>query len=154
MRAAIAIVCASLAACAGGDGGTGADLPTGWENAERVDQLVQMECGGSPQGDYSEQATFVPGSGSLGVDYQDAPFRCEQDVEGFVLHGTGSLELLVQPIDMDPDEVAACDCLYHIEIDVLGLAAGELEVSLERRWDHLNEPNDPIPIAARTVTIE
>jgi hypothetical protein len=154
MKLAIVALCAGLAACGSG-GGDDADLPDGWVNAERIDDFMQMECSGSPiDGGYEEHAMFVPGTGSLHVDYLDAPFRCEQEVEGFALFKPGSLDLLVQPIDMDPESVAACDCLYQIAIDVAGLAMGDLDVSLERRWDNRNEPNDPIPVAARTVTIE
>ena len=50
--------------------------------------------------------------------------------------------------------MAGCDCLYSIVIDITDLAAGDYAVSLSRRWDNINDPNDPVPIATDIVTVE
>ena len=47
-------------------------------------------------------------------------FRCAQSVEGFWLAEHDTLHVLVQPIDMDPSEVAGCDCLYDLSMTVPG----------------------------------
>jgi hypothetical protein len=141
------------------DGNGGSDLPTGWESAERISGLTQAECDGDPygdtgSGDFDEHATFEGGVGAVQVVYNDAHFRCAQDVEAFARRSEGTLDVLVQPIDMDPDAVAGCDCLYDITMEITDLPAGDLAVSLSRRWDNINDPNDPVEITTATVTVE
>ncbi len=119
------------------------DLPEGWEDAEPVSSLVQAECDGDP---YDGAEGFLEASAAAGevvVTYGDAHFRCAQDVEAFYRLEGAVLSILVQPIDMDPKNVAACDCLYDVDLTVDGLDAGALTVELFRRWDNINDPNDP-----------
>jgi len=141
-----------------GNGGP-ADLPSGWGSADRISDLTQTECEGDPygdtgSGDYDERGTFTAGVGSLEVVYDDAHFRCAQDVEGFARRSGRTLDVLVQPIDMDPDPVAGCDCLYTVTMEITDLPAGDYAVSLSRRWDNINDDNDPVLIATDTVTVE
>lgn len=164
MRASLDLVCFSaiaaaafcLGACSSDDPDepSAADLPSGWEEAERVTNLIQLECEGSPLEGSNERATFLPGDGSLGVQYDEAHFRCEQDVEGFFKDEGETLDVLVQPIDMHPISVAACDCLYDITIAIEPLGAGSRQITLFRRWDDINEPNDPVQIGSEFVTVE
>jgi hypothetical protein len=118
---AIAAAAFGLGACSS-DGseepGAAADLPSDWQGAERVTNLIQLDCEGSPLEESNDRATFLPGDGSLGVQYDEAHFRCEQDVEGFFKEEGDTLDILVQPIDMHPTSVAACDCLYDITIAI------------------------------------
>jgi hypothetical protein len=76
---------------------------------------------------------------------QPVAFRCAQDVEGFALDDGVALKVLVQPVVMRPRIVAGCDCAYRVEMTVLS-AAGTVEAW--KRWDALNEPNDPMLVAA------
>jgi hypothetical protein len=154
LRAGILSAAALLPGC-GGESDTvdRADLPAGWESAERVAGLVQLECEGSPYEGYDERVAFQPGDGSVVIEYSEAHFRCAQDVEGFVRGEGGGLDVLVQPIDMDPDRVAACDCLYDITIELDPVTAGEHAVTVYRRWDNLNEPNDPVEIGSGMVLV-
>jgi hypothetical protein len=87
------------------------------------------------------------------VKYDHAHFRCAQDVEGFVKRGGDAIDLLVQPIDMAPDAVAGCDCLYDISMSVPA-PKGDYSLTLYRRWDSINKPNDPVAVGATEVTIE
>lgn len=148
-----ALLGGGLACDAGSDDVISADLPTGWGNARRVGEFSQSNCDRSPR-EHDERATFTPSQGSIQVQYSDAQFRCDQDVEGFVRRDGDALDLLVQPVVMDPDEVARCSCPYNIDMDVLGLPAGSLNVTLLRRGDNLNEDNDPVEIASTTVDVE
>jgi hypothetical protein len=59
--------------------------------------------------------------------------------------------VLVQPIDMNPSAVAACDCLYEIRMTVP--VEVPATVTLYRRWDALNEPNDPVEIGSVDVRL-
>jgi hypothetical protein len=136
----------------------GPDLPTGWEDAEKIVEFLQGACEDDPYGDsgsddFDEWVSFTGARGQVWVLYNDAHFRCAQEVEGFYRRGDGTLDVLVQPVDMDPDAVAGCDCAYFLTIFIKHLPAGELAVSVFRRWDNLNDPNDPVLIATETVTV-
>lgn len=140
----------ALAACSSD---LGKDLPQGWEDAAQAKNLVQEVCPGSE--DFTdEHASFAGGEGSIAVDYQHAHFRCEQDVEGFFKVGDGTVEMLVQPIDMNPSAVAGCDCGYNITFLAEPVAAGTMQTTLYRRWDAINNPNDPVPIASAAVVVQ
>jgi hypothetical protein len=153
---AIVTAAFSLGACSSDDSDPAStpDLPADWQGANRVTDLIQLDCQGSPLDGSNERATFLPGDGRLGVQYDEAHFRCEQDVEGFYKDAGEALDVLVQPVDMHPSSVAACDCLYDIAIAIERLAAGSRRVTLFRRWDDINEPNDPVEIATELVAVK
>ncbi len=141
--------------------GCGVDLPEGWEDAEPVDKLIQTDCnggdtgGGSSAYDTGIEPTIDPqgGEDELFVVYTNAHFRCSQDVAGFVRRSDG-VDLLVQPEDMNPSSVAACDCLYDVYLQVLDIEpCRDCTVSLYRRWDNLNDENDPELVGQAQVTI-
>ena len=131
------------------------DLPEGWGNAARVKNFVQQVCPNSGEDFSNEHASFTGGTGSIGVDYQDAHFRCEQNVEGFFKTDGGAVDILVQPIDMHPGSVASCDCGYNITFMVEPVSAGTMQTTtLYRRWDDQNSPNDPVEITTAPVPVE
>jgi hypothetical protein len=74
-------------------------------------------------------------------------------VEGFYKLDGAALDILVQPVDMHPSAVANCDCAYGIQFTIKPLASGAVQTTLYRRWDDLNEPNEPVTIATELVTI-
>jgi hypothetical protein len=129
------------------------DMPEGWGNAARVKSLVQELCPGSMMLT-NERASFTGGSGDIDVAYQEAHFRCEQDVEGFFKATSNTVDILVQPIDMHPTAVAGCDCGYNITFVVEPVAAGTFQTSLYRRWDGMNADNPLVPIASASVTVQ
>lgn len=134
----------------------GVDLPAGWQDAVPVDSLEQAACEGSPYDTgVVPEVTADLGSDPLHVDATAVQFRCGQDVEGFWKENGASVEVLVQPVDMNPTSVAACDCLYDLAIDVGTPEGTPEEIVLWRRWDAINDPNDPVevgrvPAAARS----
>ncbi|WP_437661923.1 hypothetical protein [Sorangium sp. So ce1182] len=132
----------------------GADLPEGWEDAEAIEGLTQSECRASAYDEtVKETLAATPESGAVRLDYRAAHFRCDQKVEGFVRTAGGKAEVLVQPTEMDPGAVAGCDCLYDIGMTLEGLGKGAVAVELYRRWDNLNEPNDPVKVGSADVEI-
>jgi hypothetical protein len=147
----IAVVAFGLGGCASDE--ETADLPAGWENAKRVTDFIQHDCGGSALDEHDERATFLPSDAGLDVRYEDAHFRCEQDVEGFYKDSGGKLDILVQPVEMNPSSIVRCDCLYEITFAIEPLA-GSRQATLFRRWDAMNEPNDPVEIASEAVAVE
>lgn len=116
----------------------GPDLPEEWRGAERIEDFVQKECDGNPYDEYTSTVDAAAEGSHVDVVYGDAPFRCAQEVEGFWKQENQLLSILVQPVDMNPSEVAGCDCLYEIDMSVVSDATS---VDLWRRWDNLNEPN-------------
>lgn len=131
-----------LAACA-------PDLPEGWVDAQKIEDLTQSECGGDPYGDYEERVEASSQGTSLAVDYLEAHFRCSQDVEGWYREGDAAVDVLVQPVDMNPGSVAKCDCLYEITMTVP--VAPPVLLTLYRRWDNLNDDNDPVEVGSVDV---
>jgi hypothetical protein len=148
-----AVLAFGLNGCAT-DSETTRDLPSGWQDAERVTDLVQVECVDSALDSANETATFEPGIDSLKVDYREAHFRCEQAVEGFYKVEGRALDILVQPVEMHPSAVAGCDCLYGITFSIKPLSTDAVQATLYRRWDDWNEPNNPVKIASELVTLE
>ncbi len=143
----------ALAAAAALSLGCGPDLPEGWEEAVRIDGLVQAECLGNPYEPFDERIELLAFPGAVHVDYREAHFRCEQPVEAFARRGAATLDILVQPENMSPGIVAGCDCLYDVSFTVGGLSAGEVAVTLYRRWDDLSSPNDPVLVGSATATV-
>jgi hypothetical protein len=132
----------------------GADLPEGWEDAEAIEGLTQSECkAGVSEDTVQEALVATPERGAVHIEYRAAHFRCDQGVEGFVRTAGGRVDVLVQPVDMDPGAVAGCDCRYDIDMAIKGLSKGAVAVELYRRWDNLNEPNDPKKIGSAEVQI-
>jgi hypothetical protein len=132
----------------------GADLPAGWEDAEAIDGLTQSECKASAYDETVKEALVAtPERDAVRLQYHAAHFRCAQEVEGFVRIAGSRVDVLVQPEDMDPDSVAACDCLYDVGMQIKGLSKGVVAVELYRRWDNLNEPNDPVKVGSAEVQI-
>jgi hypothetical protein len=141
-----------LSSCA--DDRTGTDLPPGWEAAERIEELVQHPCGGNAlSGEQNEVLMVSATDRGIDVAYDHAHFRCVQDVEAFAKRGAGHLDILVQPIDMNPSAVAGCDCLYDISMS-MPMTSGSYRLSLYRRWDNLNKPNAPVGIGSFDVDVD
>jgi hypothetical protein len=128
------------------------DLPRGWDNAEHVDHFTQSECQSSAQ--TAEVVEMRGGDGVLEIDYLQARFRCAQDVEGFVKTSGSEIDLLVQPVDMDPSSVAKCDCSYDITMKLDALPSGEHRVSVYRRSDHLDDRDSPTLVASELVAVQ
>lgn len=140
----------ALAACA--------QLPAEWDNASAVENFTQSQCTGNPsdleqRGGERISVEAVSG-GRLKIDYLDAHFRCDQRVTGYVKTGTGTVEVLVAPADMNPAHVAKCDCLYNISLEVPKLPPGTYDVTVQRRWDNRHSVKMPVRIGTKRVTVQ
>ena len=159
-----AVLVLTFTACGGDDGGLGsfdADLPVGWESAERIEEFIQFPCSGSPY-DYdagspsenpAERIMFTAAEGSFRVEYEEAQFRCAQDVEGFVRLSRTDVDILIQPVEMNPDGVAGCDCLYDITMVVDGLEERPHDITIWQRGDNFSGNEDPEQIASTTLEL-
>ena len=124
------------------------DLPAGWEGAEPIADFTQAECEGNPYDPFEPEVGANQVGATVEVRYDKAHFRCAQDVEGYFKLEGNLLSILVQPVDMNPTQVAGCDCLYTLD---MGVSADAASVAVWRRWDNLNDPNDPELIEEVTV---
>jgi hypothetical protein len=140
-----------LSACS--SSGPNPDLPPGWQDAELVEQLTQAPCA-EPGVGWEVISEIDTSSTATGFElvYDDAQFRCEQSVEAYARKQAGSIDLLVQPVDMHPAKVAGCDCLYRVSMEIPA-PAGTYRLGLYRRWDSLNDPNPVIEISRSDLTI-
>lgn len=126
-RAVLALLL--LAAC-------GPDLPEGWEDAEPVEDFTQDPCddtGGTPP-EVEATVTASVADPGLRVVGDDVRFRCDQAVEAFYQADGETVDVLVQPRNMNPRTVARCDCFYRIEAGIP--EASPATVRLYRRSDH------------------
>ena len=125
------------------------DLPDGWEEAIAVDDFSQDECddtGGTPP---DVEATVTASEDEPGIRLvgEDVRFHCSQEVEGFYRTTSEAIEVLVQPVNMNPSSVVKCDCYYRIEAGIPEDAPAT--VSLYRRSDHYG--NDPVETNVPTL---
>ncbi len=132
-----------------------ADLPDGWDEAVAVDDFTQDECddtGGTPPDVEATMDAYEdePGVRVMG---EDLSFRCSQDVEGFYKSDGESVEVLVQPVNMNPRSVTKCDCSYHVEAGIPEEAP--IKVSLYRRGDHYggDDPATNLPTLIGTIEV-
>jgi hypothetical protein len=148
MTGAALVLAAIGAACSA----SGPDLPAGWKTANAVQHLSQGACAGSGEDPAAPpEALEVTSSAPLAVVYHHARFRCQQAVEGFVRTGPDHIDFLVQPVEMNPQTVARCDCLYDIELG--GETAPDVKmVAVYHRWDHVGNPvSDPTLVGMLTL---
>ena len=104
--------------------------------------------------DCSEEINIRPGEQFVRIDYLFAHFRCSQPVEAFVRRGKSSVDVLVQPVDMNPDSIAECDCQYNIVMGIDDIPYGDnIRIRVYRRWDNINSDNDPEFVDERTVKV-
>jgi hypothetical protein len=53
---------------------------------------------------------------------------------------------------MDPESVAACDCLYEIHMVIETDEERDYALTLYRRWDNINSDNEPVEIGTASVS--
>jgi hypothetical protein len=147
------LACPLLLTAALGCASSDPDLPAGWEGAQRIEHFEQHPCGDSALNAPAEMIDVEAAQDGIRVDYEHAHFRCEQDVEGYLRETGTKLDVLVQPIDMNPKAVAACDCTYAVAM-TLPAKSGQHEVTVYRRWDNINDDNDPVKIGAEKIDTE
>ncbi len=126
------------------------DLPWSWEDAEDIEDFTQDECEGSVYDDGWESTVDATADDpGLRVVGDSMPFRCDQEVEGFYRVSGSQVGVLIQPVDMDPDKVAGCDCLYRVEAGIP--ADPPATVTLYWRHDNQNDENDPVLVGSVEV---
>lgn len=118
------------------------DLPPGFENAVPL-LVTQSECDDSGMETYDERVGW--GEDPNQVVYEDAHFRCEQQVCGLVAQDGASARVLIRPCDMNPDIVVRCDCQYTVSFEA-DWSSETTEVY--RQWDNYGGASDPVLIGS------
>lgn len=118
-------------------------------------ETKQEECSGSPYNPEEkklEKGTFEVDGKKIKLVYTKAHFRCVQKVHVKFSKKDNKITFTAQPIDMNPDAVAACDCLYNITASSDDLPSGTYEVELIRKWDNLSKAQTA-SIQKQSITI-
>jgi hypothetical protein len=143
-----------LVACSDDPTPPAVDLPPGWANAQSVRSFTQSACTASAYDpNVHETLEVTGGPASVNVAYHNAHFRCSQLVEGFALAPPGAFDVLVQPIDMNPETVAKCDCLYEVTME-LPASPNSYPVRLFRRWDHKSGSDGLTLVGSGSVDVQ
>lgn len=137
-----------LTACGGEDE---PELPPGWEEATLLVDFGQTECTGDP---IDEQRTAeINGnilSGAIRVTWTNAVFRCEQALEAYTRRDGTRIDLLVQPVELMPEEVARCDCYYDLDAG-FNVPEDLATVGFYTRRDEVGGPSSPNLVGTLTV---
>lgn len=134
-----------------GCGESGPNLPEGWEEAELIREFTQSECMGEPPADGAIEVQG--GIGTLTVTWENAAFRCEQSIEAYVRRNGVSHDILIQPVEMNPETVARCDCLYNLELGY-NVSDEVSSVTLYTRPDEYGGPSSPQNIGTINLSRE
>lgn len=131
-----------------------ADLPAGWSDAVSVSGFAQSACEGGPAPVQPPTPSVSAGgfAGAITLDYRHALLRCEQALEGFVRHRGRNIDVLVQPIDMNPSAPARCSCLYRIQASVFA-DGGPHTVTVYKRFDNVGGAHEPSVQASVNVIV-
>ena len=128
-------------------------LPAEWRGAAAPEAFRQSACNDHPIDSAPERLAVLGGAGRVSVDYFDAHFRCEQRVAAYVKVSRARVDVLVEPVEMNPISVAKCDCLYDIHLEVPHVPPGTYDVTLSRRWDNRQSPNEPKQVGSARATV-
>jgi hypothetical protein len=156
-RVALPTLLLALAACTDATYGV-PDLPETWADAQHIARFTQGPCNCAAPGGPPETIEASANDGSIDVSYAHAAFRCQQDVEGYVRQDGEAIDVLVQPINLNPVFLSKCDCQYDVAMTIPAAKrgrypAGAYRLSVYRRWDNVNEPNDPLEIGSAMVEV-
>ena len=131
-----------LAVVAVGCGG-GSNLPEGWEDALLLQDFSQSECVGDPDDgvERTQSVDLSVRSGGAFVAWTNVLFRCDQALEAYVRRGD-SVDVLVQPIDLNPADPARCDCFYDLDLS-FNVSDSERRFGFYTRRDEVGGPSSP-----------
>jgi hypothetical protein len=112
--------------------------------------LRQSTCGhGSARQAVEARAT----SGRISAIAREVTFRCDQAAHALIRRGSKEVEVLVEPLDMDPKNIPKCICNYDVEFDIDGLSKGTYALTVFHRGDHQWDTQDAVRIGSASVTV-
>lgn len=128
------------------------NLPEDWQEALLLSDFMQTTCRGEP-GDgeeHPEEVGVVVRSGAAFVTWTNVLFRCDQDLEAWVRRSGTAVDVLVQPIDLNPEAPARCDCFYDLDLS-FNLSDQERQLSFYTRRDEAGGPSSPTQVGSLTI---
>jgi hypothetical protein len=130
-----------LVVAAGCSGGS--NLPEGWEDALLAQDFEQSECVGTPDDGVERTQTVDVSvrSGGAYVTWTNVLFRCDQALEAYVRRGD-SVDVLLQPVDLNPADPARCDCFYDVALS-FNVSDTERRLGFYTRRDEVGGPSSP-----------
>ena len=143
---------ALLSSCESGGGSNAFELPSGWENAELIENLFIEPCKGGMEEERKVETVINGVLEFVKVEIIDLMFRCSQPVQAFQKQNKSGIDILIQPTDMNPDEIAACDCRYNMVLGV-EVTGDELKVNVYYRGDNISGHSEPTLLASETVFV-
>ena len=142
-----------MVACADEPAGSaGAELPADWAGAERIADLTQADCQEVGGWEHLYEVSVDATDAGIQVVYDRARFRCSQPVEAFARRRAGVIDVLVQPVDMNPSAPAKCDCDYRIDMHVPA-APGDYAFTLYSRGDNLSGQQTPLQVGQAEIAV-
>ena len=127
------------------------NLPEGWEEAARLTDFSQSDCDGDPGEGFgrTQDLDVTLSTGFAAVSWTNTVFRCDQPLEAYVRR-TNRVEVLVQPVEMNPEEPARCDCYYNLDF-ALNVTEADTEFAFYVRRDEAGGPSAPALVGELTV---
>jgi hypothetical protein len=143
------VVGALLAGCGGEEG---PNLPVGWEEATLLIDFGQTACLGDPLDDpeATQEINASLLSGSARITWTNALFRCEQDVEAYIRRDGTRVDVLVQPVEILPEQIARCDCYYDLDMS-FNVDDSLTAIGFYTRNDEIGGPSSPSLVGTLTV---
>ena len=137
---AVCLVCFAALGC---DNVDEVDLPPGWESADFVKSFTGPCLWGNIEDGQSELgAVSIDGETILFVDRLS--FNCVADnLDVFVKEEGESMEILIQPSEMNPGSLTRCMCTYDVRAFLGALAAKSSFSVWSRGVNSGDEPSEP-----------
>ena len=107
----------------------------------RLGEFALLDRLGMDQGGARQASGFVK--------FRDVAFRCKQPLDGFLRRSPDQIDLLLQPINMDPRDVAKCTCTFDVEADVV--AKGTVAFSGFVRGDNYGGVQEPKQVGETVI---
>lgn len=128
-----------LVAC----GGQESNLPEGWEEASLIVDFAQTVCLDEVDSDEEivEEIRVNAQSGAAVISWKNVVFRCEQPLEAYLRRGN-QLDVLVQPVDLFPEDIVRCDCRYDLDF-AFNIGEGERRFGFFVRRDQVGGSSSP-----------
>jgi hypothetical protein len=143
----------ALVACAllVGVAQTGCDRWGSLRGAVPLGNLRQSSCGRGKVAEPTVEAKAT--SGHISAIAREVTFRCNQPAHALIRRGSKELELLVEPLDMDPTNIPKCICNYDLEFEIDGLSRGTYTLTVFHRGDHQWDTQDAVRVGSASVAV-
>ena len=125
------------------------------QDCKPYERRIEKHIGKSVKNESTEPYVPIkikPKNETIKIDLYGVHFRCSQKVQGFIKTTGKSIDILIQPIDMNPESVAKCDCNYEINIEIdNAYESHEFNLNVYIRGDNFSGNNNPHIFRSRKI---